>query len=237
MLKAAIVTTCKGRLSYLKQCLPSWLAQDVLPFIDFRVYVVDYGCPDGAADWCDRQREPKLNAVRAVDNTWPFNLSRARNIGLRTAIADGAEILAAVDADVQLRPWFLRRYAGAMLSNGWELCKVSAGGTAEDPCFVGTCVVTSRLFMAVRGYDESLEGYGHDDTDFYWRCERQSPGLIGSLPSDLTHLMNAEAERVAFYREKNMQASIEKNFAAIADRGREVNCGEWGRPLLLNAEN
>lgn len=231
MIHAAVVTPCKGRLNYLQQCLPSWLAQDCLPLIEFSIYVVDYGCPDGAADWCVRQDEPRLTTVRVHRDTEFFNLSRARNIGMRRAVDCGAEILAVVDADMQLPPHFLRQYAATMLQNQWELCKIlAAGHSPESPCFFGTCVVTSRMFNRVRGYDESLNDYGHEDTDFYWRCERTAPEQVGWLPSDLTHLPGSEEDRVRFYREKNKWSSIEKNFAAIANRDREVNARDWGQP-------
>lgn len=227
MLTAAIVTTCKGRLSYLQQCVPSWLSQDAL-LIDYRIYVVDFGCPDGAADWCDQQGEPRVTAIRVVNNTEFFNQPRARNIGMRRAIADGAGILASVDADVQLPGHFLRRYVGTMIHNNWELCKVETDAGEGRTCFVGTSVVTARLFDEVRGYDEALRGYGHDDTDFYWRCERAAPDRVGALSSDLIHLPNNDDERVRFYCEKDLRASINANFAVVMDRERAVNCGEWG---------
>lgn len=227
MLKAAIVTTCKGRLGYLQQCLPSWLAQEP-GLMDFRVFVVDYGCPDGAADWCEEQRDPRLIAVRASNNTSVFNQSRARNIGMRRAIADGSQVLASVDADVQLKPHFLRRHVGAMFQNGWVLCKVGTDAGEGRICFVGTSVMTADIFKHVRGYDESLKGYGHDDTDFYWRCERAQPGAVGWLPSDCVHLPNSDAERIRFYDQEKLSDSIEANLAVAMRVDRQVNPGDWG---------
>lgn len=237
MLNAAIVTTCKGRIDYLKQCLPSWLDQDVGPLVRFSIVVVDYGCPDKTADWIELSdwtdslaRPVGVHAIRVGRDTEFFNQSRARNIGMRRAVAAGANVLASVDADVILKPHFLRQHIGAMLQHNWELCKVATDAGNGGLCFVGTSVFTSRLFEQVRGYDESLQRYGHDDTDFYWRSERAAPGRVGHLPSDCTHLPNSNEERLRFFREKDFQASIDANLAVAMNRERVVNAGEWGRP-------
>src|SRR5277367_5615452 len=68
-----IVTTCKGRLSYLKRSLPSMIGAG-LP-----VVVVDYDCPDGTS----RYVEEHFSGVKVVRirGKAGFNLSEARNLG------------------------------------------------------------------------------------------------------------------------------------------------------------
>ena len=85
------ITTCKGRLSHLKETLP-----DLARAPDIEVVVVDYDCPDGAADWV-RSSGPDVRIV-AVEDRPLFSASTARNLGAAAATADW---LAFVDADVR----------------------------------------------------------------------------------------------------------------------------------------
>ena len=88
----ALITTCKGRLHHLRETLPLMASQGA-----DEIVVVDYGCPDGAGDWVEREF-PGVRVVR-VDDDPGFCLPRARNAGAR---ASSARWLAFVDADVKL---------------------------------------------------------------------------------------------------------------------------------------
>ncbi len=44
----AVIIACKARVHHLRQSLPRWQACDPAPG---QVIVVDYGCPDGAANY------------------------------------------------------------------------------------------------------------------------------------------------------------------------------------------
>ena len=76
--RLSIVTSCKGRLKYLKQALPTFVAQT-----ESEVVVVDYDCPEGTKEWV----AANFSAVRLVNVTREpiFNASRARNLGARDA--------------------------------------------------------------------------------------------------------------------------------------------------------
>ena len=81
--EASIVVTCKGRLHHLRRTLPSMLAQ-CCPFA-FEVIVVDFGCPQGTFDWCRGLDVRNLVALKVLDDTDDFHLSRARNCGASVA--------------------------------------------------------------------------------------------------------------------------------------------------------
>ncbi len=215
------MVTCKGRLSHLRVTLPGFLYQ--LPPTG-RLVVVDYGCPDGAFDYCAALNDPRLTAVRLLDGTDPFNLSRARNCG---ANATPCDALCFVDADSLLHGSFLEQ---AMLPLRWgraTLTKRDWRDRKADTC--GLCCVRADTFHAVRGYDEAFRGWGPEDWDFYNRVGRIGP--VHGFPPHLypTTLAHSNEDRTRFYEEKDMMRSAGLSGALMGDAGRTVNPDGYGR--------
>lgn len=183
----SIITTCRGRLSYLQQTLSGMVAQ-----ANSECIVVDYGCPQGTARWV-ADRFPDVTIVR-VDDVPVFSQCRARNLG---AAAGSASVLCFVDADIMLDPQF-----GAWISQHClEKTFLRAQPLSMDTW--GTFACRREDFQRVGGYDEIYEGYGASPEDLYLRLahagsvERRFPAaLISSLP-------NSESERTAHYATKN----------------------------------
>ncbi len=103
-IKISLVTTCKGRLAYLKESLPTWLA---LEYDNFDIVVVDYDCPDGTEDYINQNRAIMLRNSKAsaiyvvkVENKPDFNLCDARNTGIDFATS---EAILMIDADVHIK--------------------------------------------------------------------------------------------------------------------------------------
>lgn len=219
----AIVTTCKGRLAHLKRALPTWLVQEDWPKDDLSIIIVDYGCPDGTADWCDALKDPRVRAVRAVNGVDEFNLSRARNIGAKMT---DARFIAFVDADMLLSPDFIRSHVDKHLADG---CEIISDGPEENGvrAMGALCTMERTLFESMRGFDESFRGYGHEDTDFRWRSVHAGARLEWML-SKADHIACTDEERTRFYADKDIAATIERNFKQLADPFRIVNAEGWG---------
>lgn len=101
--KVSLVTTCKGRLSYLKESIKTWLD---IAYDNFDIVVVDYDCPDSTQDYIKRNRERMLRNSKAsalhvvkVHDRPRFNLCDARNIGIDSA---QSELILMIDADVHI---------------------------------------------------------------------------------------------------------------------------------------
>ena len=148
----AIVTTCKGRLHHLKQTLPLMAAQGPNEII-----VVDYGCPDGTANWIEATF-PDVTVVR-LDDDPGFSASRARNAGARAA---GCDWLCFVDADVLIAPGLLdwmRDHADSR-----HFYQVGKRHNQLSMLF-GTITCPREAFERVGGFDEAFMGYGYEDSD------------------------------------------------------------------------
>src|SRR4051812_16837551 len=91
-----LITTCMGRLEFLKQTLPAAIAQR-----DTTVVVVDYSCPQNCGLWVESSF-PQARVIR-IEGQDRFNLARARNSGVE---ACQTPWLGFLDADILLAPTF-----------------------------------------------------------------------------------------------------------------------------------
>lgn len=216
---AAIVVTCKGRLHHLRQTLPSMLAQT---YARFEIVVVDYGCPDGTADWIESLADSRVRAVRVENNTDEFCVSRARNIGIRAA---RAEWCISCDADVSMPPDYLSRMMRNARRNNWELCCVATDGNIN-----GQCLVSKQAWETVRGYDEEFRGCCYEDVDFYSRIERAGIAWGKLEDCGLSLIQHADDESTRFHAESDKVKSTAENGKRMQDVGRVINPDGWGTP-------
>jgi hypothetical protein len=90
-----------------------------------------------------------------------------------------------------------------------------------------SCVVTRRLWAAVRGYDEGFEGWGYEDVDFRERA--LTAGFRDWwLGGAFTFINHGEEDSTRFYAHKDKQATARQNLLRLEDRGRPVNPGGFG---------
>jgi hypothetical protein len=195
----SLVTTCKGRLAYLKASLPTWAR---LKHSSFEIVVVDYDCPDGTSDWvrgCTPQLLKRSGArdiqVVKVPDRPRFNLNDARNHGI--AAARGQWIIT-IDSDVHvvdrsLLQWLddqirdgrhfvsnlqvLSSYypeARAFFTHTFRVESIPAlllpFGTPA-PAISGTACFAKAGWMRSGGYDPTVNeaGYGWDEYEFFLR--------------------------------------------------------------------
>ncbi|HUN46623.1 MAG TPA: galactosyltransferase-related protein, partial [Stellaceae bacterium] len=169
MTSVAIITTCKGRLGFLKQTLPAMVATG------FPVTVVDYDCPEGTGDFV-AANFPGVDVVRVKDKPL-FNLAEARNIGAQQTASTA---LAFIDSDMLLST----RFAETAVNLDFETAFFTASPSGRGD-LTGQCLVASQVFQKVGGYDSIMVGWGYEDADLYARLETRGlelrtlpPGLV-----------------------------------------------------------
>lgn len=219
-----IITTCKGRLHHLQQTLPAML--DTEFGVPHGLIVVCYG-DDEALRWLREQKSRQLRIIRVDDDVEYFQPSRARNIGGCTSNAD---VLCFVDADVTITSRWADLVMGAITHNR----HYGAHFPKEASEKYGTCAVLRSAYHEVRGYDEQLRNWGHQDHDFYRRLRRYG-SLWGRVdPYSVSVIHNNNAERVAHYEDQRIAsygkpASNDTNATLSADPARTVNPDGYGR--------
>jgi glycosyltransferase involved in cell wall biosynthesis len=185
--KLSLITTCKGRLNYLRQTLPEMTKQEHVECV-----VVDYGCPQGTGDWV-AEHFPQVKVVRVKDDPG-FNQCRARNLG---AAAATSSLFCFVDADIRLAPGF----ASWIGANCAAKTFLRAQPVTMDTW--GTFVCRREDFWRVGGYDEVYEGYGASPEDLYLRLASAGTSERGFPATLISSIPNSDAERTAFYATNN----------------------------------
>ena len=167
----SIITACKGRLDHLKRSLPRMLAQK-----DAEVIVVDYSCPEGTADFVEREF-PQAKVIR-VKGEKGFSNWRSRNLG---AAAASGTMLIFCDADTILADGAVEKLAKSMPAKSFGFFTRHAtekfnrsGSRLAKNQMRGFHVIPAAAFKTLDGYDEVAGGYAAGgDTDLEERLMRR----------------------------------------------------------------
>lgn len=196
---ATAITVCKGRLAYLQQSLPTWLA---IPHLN--VIIVDAECPDRPAANLppDLLASPRLR-ILPHPNHPTLRLNAARNFG---AAAATTPLLFFIDTDVCLDPRI-----SSILQSATSSPTTYHHALPIGPGIGGTCIIPRQLFDLVGGFDDVYQGWGWEDNDLYHMLAllRITPQ---TFPADyLRHLDHPDDLRTRFYSEKDRTRSTLAN--------------------------
>ncbi len=195
----SLITTCKGRLRYLKKVLPSWLKLD---YDNYDIIIVDYDDPDGTEDYIKKNKKFLLENSKAknikvvkVNNKPFFNLNDARNRGIA---ASDSELIFMIDSDIRIRDKRILKKINRDYRNGiifWSNLPVFNSNYREIVEYysldfkieikypsvlpflpvkrdiTGTACFFKKYWERCGRYDIEInrEGYGFDDREFYLR--------------------------------------------------------------------
>ena len=163
--KIAFCITCKNRLSHIQQTLPKNIEDNYLPD-EVEFVLLDYNSTDGLSEWVKSLQEHIDSGILSYYHTKIpeyYHRSHSRNMAFRFA---NAKIVCNLDADNYLGKGF----AEEMIKRFTEV---------EEPIFVTTNLSPTGAygrfcayrddFFRIRGYNESIAGYGGEDTDLFKR--------------------------------------------------------------------
>ncbi len=195
----SLITTCKGRLYYLKKVLPSWLA---LNYDNYDIIVVDYDDPDGTEEYIKKNKRRLLKGSKCKDikvvkvsNKPYFNLNDARNKGIE---ASDSELIFMIDSDIFIKSRKILQIINIEYQKGtvfWSTFpvftslykevsdyyedefKVKIGYLAILPFvsvkrdLTGTVCFLRKNWEMSGKYNTKIneKGYGFDDREFYLR--------------------------------------------------------------------
>jgi glycosyltransferase involved in cell wall biosynthesis len=200
----SFITTCKGRLAHLKETLPALVSQD-----DSEVIVVDYDCPDGTAQWLG-DNYPQCTVV-AVGDKPTFNLSDARNHGLRAA---RGRWLFFVDADVVLSHDIAARLREQLSDQHFYLL-----ANFRNQGAYGSVLVARSAVDKIGEWDSQYVGYGGEDYDFFRRLTYTGLSMAFLKTEPVRMVPHSREERTRFYTVSKRQslATAKMYFAAKTD--------------------
>jgi predicted O-methyltransferase YrrM/GT2 family glycosyltransferase len=172
--KISFVTACMGRLHHLKLTLPYNLQAVRNAMVDFEWIIVDWDSKDGLGDWLWEQFPEEIDKGEIVhlkfEDKKYFDRPGTRNRGIEAATGD---VIMIADADnfFSLRfilesIYHLERYENVFVNRGY-LYSVGGKVAAHRKAWLET----------VGLFDESLQGWGWEDTD--WKSRAIGAGLFG----------------------------------------------------------
>ena len=176
MYNISFCITCMDRLYDLKETLPKNI-EDNKSYPNLEFVILDYNSNDGLGKWMKKNMMQHIESGKVVyyRTTEPkyFDMSHSRNIAFKVATGD---IVNNLDADNYTRRLDIEKpeicwaeYLNRMAN--------SASECPKNPIFAkGKQLLHGRIgffkndFLNLGGYDEGLEGYGHDDQDLMQRA-------------------------------------------------------------------
>lgn len=194
-----LCTQVFNRNSFLEQTLPTWL------LLDFQEIII--------VNWYTENKFPfhndsRIKLVNVLEDK-PYSLSQAKNIAFRLSFFS---TIFYFDCDIKVTEKFPK------ISNIEISEKFFYMGRTEqiDPVN-GSLIFTKNQFESVNGFNERLEGYGHEDIDYLERLRKKGYEWR-FLPDGLEHIHHTDVLRGANFEEKDIFLSTLKNIIKAEDR-------------------
>lgn len=169
------------------------------------IVVVDYGCPQGAGDWVEKNH-PTVTVVR-VDDDPGFCLPRARNVGAQSTTSPW---LCFIDVDVKIAPGWVQWMTDNLDTSGFYRASKVNGERILDTW--GTVLCSRKGFMDVGGYDEVFRGWGGEDDDLYERLKLGGYAESAYPARFVAAIEHDDAERTLFHdiKERRLQFFVNR---------------------------
>lgn len=234
MESATILTTCMGRLSFLRRTLPTWVEHTPA-----NILVVDYCDPDLSGEHVSRYSYDHGLGHRLSACWYPperasrdrgaavFSKPMALNYGIERITTDYTILL---DADTIVHDGFWARWSPEAARDGF----VVVSPTVQHRSLSGLLTVPTQALRSIEGFDSSMLGWGCEDMDVRLRL-----ALAAGLPYRLVDPVGVEALehddhlRVRYYREKDLVASNSANFERMVNN--IMRSMGWTEQQLLQA--
>lgn len=229
----SLCTTCMGRLGDLVRTLPQNLA-DNADYPDLEFVLLDYHSQDGLEAWVRENMMPHIESGRLVyarttEPQW-FDMAHSRNVAFKLA---RGEIVCNVDADNWTSPGFAAR-----LNQVANERPTRAVFTKSRQRIRGRVAFYKQEWEELLGgYDETFEGYGHDDIDLMHRALLQGFRLMAFGGEYVSRIKTSQKDKVLNMKEKSWRATEQLNkerSAANLENGiLKSNVGrQWGAARL-----
>lgn len=158
-------TVCMNRLEHIKLTLAQNLENCLSSKKDVEYVLLDYSSQDGLGSWVKQHLGYYLKigllVYYRIEGKTLFDRSHSRNLAFKLA---KGKFVCNVDADNFIGNGF-SEYLKAIFNQSSDVFIVP--GDTRD--VLGRLSIAKEHFITFRGYDESMNGYGFEDTDFYKR--------------------------------------------------------------------
>lgn len=241
--KISFCTTVMDRLYNLKETLPINIDNNkYYPKLEF--VILDYNSKDGLEEWMKKNMMEHIESGRVsyyrTEEPKYFSMAHSRNIVFKVAQGD---IVNNLDADNYTFDIGGRRPADEC----WAFCLNRMANDSKDRKVIfakGKRAMHGRIgffkdefINGLGGYDEQLEGYGHDDHDLVkraWGLDYAMYWWGGSHYSRIKSSREEKNKNMKRHWKETEKENILKSAQNIKDGRLKANEGNhWGKAILI----
>ena len=230
--------------------------------LDAEFVVLDYGSTDDVLRWIGHElhRLPPVRrfAVHRLKKPRAFNHAHSKNLAHRLATG---EVLVNLDADNFTGEGYSEEILQLLDRNGLyaTTLDVNPPVTSMPPFAImplgrlkvaeefggagGRIVVSRSAFHLVRGYDETFNGFGFEDTEFLARLRNAGVQMVEMYKPEALHNITTSTENKnapfsgdmykQFNSNRDKYLRVVVNNTAVANRGVDYGAGETELVYLL----
>ena len=179
-MKVSFITRCMNRLEHIKETYLFNIDTAIESGIDFEFVLLDWSSTDGLQDWIksNLSNHIKEGTVKVITVEEQNTFYRSKTLNILGKSCNG-ELICNLDADNFLCLDFLFRIQKVFGENSNSIIHCRGRPKQGWRGIFGRIVYRKDYFLKIRGYDESMTGYGEEDMDFLNRyCNYFKPNLI-----------------------------------------------------------
>lgn len=170
--KISICTNCMGRSEDIKRTLKKNI-EDNINYPNLEFVLLNYNSKDDLDEYVKNNlmgyiNKGVLNYYKTTDPSY-YSMTHSRNVSFKIAQGD---IVNNVDSDHFINKGFVE-YINILANQDKKLVFVKS-----DQKNRGRLGMFKNDFISLGGYDENIEGYGHDDKDLLLRAYRSGFKLV-----------------------------------------------------------
>lgn len=239
-MKLSICIVCKERSHHLKQTLPQNLLDTEKHGSDVEFVLLDYNSTDGLEEWILGEMIGYIKSGRLT--YWKektakfFRLSHAKNLAVSLGSND---IMMSFDADCFLGPDYIGQLLSCFDKEAKDYGNANVIVQMGFGWLGGEIAVTKENWHSIRGFDETFEGWGYEDVDFYYRAVGPPFNLKPVfIPMDhrKVHIIHSIQDRTGYYENvvPHPYVSCEENYRKSLSRpiGSMINPQGYGEAVV-----
>jgi predicted glycosyltransferase involved in capsule biosynthesis len=178
-MKISFGTSCMGRLDDLKKTYLQNIDLCIRKGLECEFILLNWNSPDNLNNWAENNLDAyiKQGLVKYLVNcnAKEFSQAKTKNTTLKNSTGS---ILCTLDADNLLNSNFISIIQDSFSSpNSDNIILQCKGGP-----MAGRIIFTRENFLKLRGFDESMKGWGYEDRDFVNRFCRVFSSEVITLP-------------------------------------------------------
>jgi hypothetical protein len=212
-IRVSIATTTMDRFEHLTRTLPQNL-MDNAGRQECEFIVLNYGCPDPRTEpWIQQNFQNEIDTGRLVYAHAPdvrfYNRAHSNNLAFNLASGD---IFCCVDAD-NYTGWGFADYVAVRLRKRRAFLR----GPLDGRGLGGRMAIWRDDWEGVGGFDETLRGWGAEDTDLADRLRRSGARQFTLWRERFCQTITHGDELRFLHQEEDSQLALQRNFDLVIE--------------------